>query len=378
MEISIDHLTHWINSSGLLHDKGENKGGVHSYFDQSKHQFGFLYPEITGYFINTQRFLYEISKDTKFIDSAVSSAEWLIRIYEKYGGIIQGINTDNSRGNLVYTFDTAVCANAFLDCYLLTKNEKYLNFGKSLSQWIIDEALESDGRLKPYKNLDTNNFEESKNLWYKQKGCLHIKTAIPFIKLYDITKDENFLNTSNMICKTYTHYKKPDGSLTLHSKNNIIHLHSLCYSLEGLLYCYNVTKNEQYLTNCIDCLNWCESKIENDGSIELWYNSTYQHTKTSYHIAQLIRLMILVDLARNSNNYDTSIERLSSFLSTLQAKSDDDRINGGFYEEYYKTLLGWKLRKRINSWGSFFALQAMHWKNNRNSITFETAIQFLF
>ena len=50
----IDNLTRWINSSGLFEEEGENKGGVHSYFDQNNLEFGFLYPEITGYFINSQ------------------------------------------------------------------------------------------------------------------------------------------------------------------------------------------------------------------------------------------------------------------------------------------------------------------------------------
>ena len=180
MDISVDNLIHWINSSGLFQEDGENKGGVHSYFDQNSHKYGFLYPEITGYFINSQRFLHKITNNSKSVDYAISSGDWLIEIFEKYNGIIQGINTDNSRGNLVYSFDTAVCANAFLDCYFLSKKEKYLNFAKLLSNWIIDDALESDGSLKPYKN---------KNLWYKQKGCLHIKTSIPLIKLYKITND---------------------------------------------------------------------------------------------------------------------------------------------------------------------------------------------
>ena len=378
MAVSISNLTNWINSSGLFQEEGENKGGVYSHFDQNKGEFGFLYPEITGYFINVSRFLYTLSEDPKLIERALSSAEWLIRIYEKHGGIIQGIGTVSSQRNLVYTFDTAVCANAFLDCYLLTKNKNYLEFGKSLSHWIIDKALESDGRLKPYKNLDTNSFEESNTLWYKQKGCLHIKSVIPLLRLYQITDDENFLKKSELICNTYEYYKKPDGSITLHSNNSLIHIHSLCYALEGLLHCYNVTKNKQYLKNCIECLDWCEQKIEKDGSIELWYNSNYSHAKTSYHISQLIRLMILVNLASNSNKFNGSIENLSLFLSTLQAKDGDDRTNGGFYEEYYKTLFGWKLRKKINSWGSFFALQALTWKYNYNSISFEDTIDFLF
>ena len=374
---SINKISNWVNDSGLVEKDGKHKGGVHSYFDQNKNQFGFLYPEITGYFNNTQRFLFEIFHEQSLIENASKSADWLIGIINKFGGIIQGINSDKSRGNLIYTFDTAICANALLDCYLLTKNKKYLNFSKLLSQWIIDDALESDGTIKPYKNLDTKFFEEDTNLWYKQKGCLHIKTIIPLIRLYDLTKDEIFLNRSSLICASIQKYQKPDGSLVLHSNKKTIHLHSLCYALEGLLHYYHVTKNEEYLKKCVKCLEWCQDKIEKDGSMLLWYNSKYQKTKTSYHIAQLIRLMVLVDFNRKSYEFSDSIEKLYSFLVSLQALDEDTRINGGFYEEYYKDLLGWKIRKRVNSWGSMFALQAIYWKNNPNKIT-SNSISFLF
>ena len=88
--------------------------------------------------------------------------------------------------------------------------------------------------------------------------------------------------------------------------------------------------------------------------------------------------MIIVDLVKNANNYSNSINKLSSFLSIFQAKNDDARINGGFYEEYYKTLFGWKLRKRVNSWSSFFSLQAKYWENNKDSLSFQDEIEFLF
>jgi len=374
----VDSLTHWINSSGLFEEEGENKGGVHSYFDQKNSEFGFLYPEITGYFINTQRFLYNISSNQKFINNASQSADWLIEIFEKFGGIIQGIKTEESRGNLVYTFDTAICANALIDCYLLTKDTKYLTHAKSLSLWIINKALESDGTLKPYLNLDTNNFEEDKRLWYKQKGCFHIKSAIPLLRLYELTKDKTFLSNSLLICNSIKKYQKTDGSIQLHENENTIHMHSLCYALEGLLYCYTKTKNDDYLKNCFDSLQWCKDHINKDGDSLLWYNSKYSNAKTSYHTAQLLRLMILVDLRQKSNEFGDCTDKLYSHLNTFQIIDNNSRSNGGFYEEYYKTHLGWKTRKRITSWGSFFALQAIHWKNNFNSLNFERDALFLF
>lgn len=377
MILSIDEITNWINNSGLVETTGPNMGGVHSYFDQKKHNFGFLYPEITGYFISTQRFLFNIKNEQSFKTNAENSSNWLIKVFEKFGGIIQGIDTEKSRGNLVYTFDSAICANGILDAYLLTKNEKFLQFSKSICDWIVDETLNSDGTIKPYKNLETNNFEEDISLWYKQTGCLHIKIAMPLAKLYYITNDKKYLEKSSLICNSINNYQNIDGSILLHSNKKTIHMHSLCYALEGLLYNYGITKNSNFLDRCIKCLKWCQNKIS-DNDMMLWHNSNYEKSRTSYHISQLIRLMILTDLENNSHIFDFSIEKLCNFLLSFQIHSKDQKSNGGFYEEYYKTLLGWKIRKRVNSWGTFFALQAIYWKNNKNSISFNNEISFLY
>ena len=79
----------------------------------------------------------------------------------------------------------------------------------------IDQSIESDGTIKPYKNLINNNFEENKNVWYMQYGCLHIKIAIPLLQLYSITKDETLLKKSNLICKSIIKFQNFDGNIFL-------------------------------------------------------------------------------------------------------------------------------------------------------------------
>ena len=116
---------------------------------------------------------------------------WLIiNLNKKYGGIIQSLNNNQK---LVYSFDTAICANGLLDCYDLTNDKTYLDTAEKLLNWISNEALNSNGTLKPFYDLNSKKFNESKDVWYKQKGCLHIKATIPFIHFYRITKNKNFL-----------------------------------------------------------------------------------------------------------------------------------------------------------------------------------------
>ena len=87
--------------------------------------------------------------------------------------------------------------------------------------------------------------------------------------------------------------------------------------------------------------------------------------------------MILVEKI-SDEKYSSHIEKLYSYLLQLQSKDSSNISNGGFYEEFYKTLFGWKKRYKLNSWGSMFALQALYWKENSSQITFDNEAKLLF
>ena len=308
---------------------------------------------------------------------AKASANWIIRIFEKFGAIIQGLDDENeSRKQLAYSFDTAICAKGLLDCYKLTQDERYLKFSKDMVQW-MKRALTDEGKILPYLQLKSNEFVESNEVWYKKWGCLHIKTSIPFIQLYQITKDNSYLDYANKICNTFSKFQNQDGSFSLHENGQTVNLHTMSYALEGLLYTFSVTKNEKYL-QCIEkALDWSANKIAEDGSISLWFNSKYK-SKAIYPIAQIIRLMILTDKFQENNKFLNNILKLRTFMTSLQVNDSSQKMNGGFYEEYYKRVFGWKKRKKLNSWGSLFALQALYWYDNFEKIDFDESISNLY
>jgi hypothetical protein len=229
----------------------------------------------------------------------------------------------------------------------------------------------------PYKDVKTNLLNESNEVWYKQKGCLHIKVAIPFFQIYKYLNDDTFLQIGNRICNKISDFQNSDGSIRLHETSNIVNLHTMCYALEGLVYGYHITKNETYLKNILKALDWCMNQILEDGSINLWHNSKY-NSKSAYPIAQLIRILILIDKLELEIQFKSKINNLYNFLITLQASHSSQKINGGFYEEFYKSLFGWKKRLRINSWTSMFALQSIYWYQNYDDITFDEQINFLY
>ena len=233
------------------------------------------------------------------------------------------------------------------------------------------------GKVKTNMELKKKEVKESDDVWYKKWGCLHIKTSIPFVQLYKITNENNYLEYAQKICNTYTKFQNADGSFSINENSKTINLHTMAYALEGLFYVYNITKNEKYLQCVEKGLNWCTNQIADDGSISLWFNSRYK-SKAVYPIAQIIRLMILFDKFDNKNKYLKNILKLRTFMVSLQANDNNKKVNGGFFEEFYKSMFGWKKREKLNSWGSLFAMQALYWFDNYEKINFDESILNLF
>ena len=136
-------------------------------------------------------------------------------------------------------------------------------------------------------------------------------------------------------------------------------------------------KSDTYLQHVEKAIIWCLKQILEDGSILLWHNSKFK-SKAAYPIAQLIRILILLDKINMNSKHRSHIDRLYKFLISFQAIHPSHKISGGFYEEFYKSLFGWKKRLRINSWTSMFALQAIYWNQNYDKISFEEQIKFLY
>lgn len=376
---SYEKVKSWIINSGLIvsdEDK-KNHGGVYSFYDEKKSQFFFLYPEITGYLISTLRFLFKKEPDPRFLKMAKASSDWLIDLFDVYGGIIQGIGIDDVKKTLSYSFDTGICAKGLLDYYEMSNDQIYLDYAKKFMNVISNEAINSDGTIQPFKNLQSNIFEEKSDVWYNRRGNLHIKTSMPFLQLYGLEQNPDFENIAVRICNNYKKFENDDGSLSLHLDSNQVNLHTLCYAMEGLLYAYSVTNNEEYLDCCNRCANWCNQKIENDGSIQLWFNSKFK-SKATYPVAQLLRIFILLNKKNKNDVFSSNIQKLHLFLINMQAISKNITIDGGLYEEFYKSTFGWKKRLKLNSWTSMFSLQAFYWFDNYDKISFSDEIKLLY
>ena len=82
MNKSFEEVKNWLISSGLfVSDNNSNhSGAVYSFYDEQSNDYSFLYPEITGYFISTMKFLHSLESNEQYVKYAKSSSDWLISI----------------------------------------------------------------------------------------------------------------------------------------------------------------------------------------------------------------------------------------------------------------------------------------------------------
>ena len=137
-----------------------------------------------------------------------------------------------------------------MDCYLISKDNKFLEYAEKLNNWILTKTLEDDGTVKPVRNLDNEKFEIDKKVWYKKSECLHVKLTIPFLRFYKITNNKKYIRCQpKKNCKLNNLFQQSDETFYfIKITKSLICL--LLYAFRELIHTYNVTKDETYLNSC--------------------------------------------------------------------------------------------------------------------------------
>lgn len=206
----------WLLRSQWL--KGKFKGFV------PKVTFPFFrfapYPEITGYSTSLLLKLYRINHNDVYLHRARLAVSALKNI-ELINGAYNSIASRNK--HRIIFFDHSIILNGLIDYYSVTKDHSLLgSIGKAVS-FIL-------------KNQRQNGSIHEK-IYFDRPHFALAKTALPLVKLYEITGEEKYLeSTFNLVKYIIDHFQKDDGGFRLNV--NLPHYnrtHFLCYTLEGLI-----------------------------------------------------------------------------------------------------------------------------------------------
>ncbi len=370
----------WILNSGIyiLDRNDPNYGAIYSYYDHKVKNYELVYAEATGYVISLLKYLYSLNKDSKLIDFARASGDWLIKLAEKYNGIIVMGIKDGSDVRQAYAFDNGICCKGFLDLYDLTGDRKYLEYAEKIADWLVNKALNEDGSVKPLLDIDTGNFVQDEKVWYKASGSFHSKISMSLLQLYSINKDDKLLDAATKVCEWAIGQQKPDGSFPANKHIRSVNLHAHSYTVEALLYAYASQNTRKFLDAAEKAVDWMLKVQEQDGSLWLWYGDGFAKMKASYAIAQTIRILLLMQMLNSRKNLIEAAERASKFLSTMQGSEKDQRIEGSFYEDVRR--YGFMMRKssHVTSWATMFAIQALSMLMRTDKTKPEVEIKGLF
>lgn len=172
----------------------------------------------------------------KLADQQQECGGWIVRNdYDRQGAIPMLAPNDSAY----------IANNAFVELYLATKEQKYLDIARRCADWIIETAR-PDGIVYTGYNLRDEKWD---------KSCVIVDTGFTgglFSRLYEITHGEKYLNFLKRFVDRYIElFYNPSayGFCTSIDKNNHqqggMFGRGQAWALEGLIPTYKVLKDEK-------------------------------------------------------------------------------------------------------------------------------------
>lgn len=354
LEDRIDLIKNWLLNSGIQ----SQEGGFYAWQNMEDNSLSYLYSEITGYAITTMCFLYSITKDNAYINSAKRAAQWIMQdALDQSGGVLTRKYVKDpverysfERGN-IYSFDCAMAAFGMLKLYKVTKEDVYLTCASKIIEFLNMKMLKSSGLYYPIFDTKQCSVYEDPEKWSTQSGSFHSKLTLCLCELASIKKDNHYSETaSRLIDSSIKNFYKGNRFIT-GTPAGTSHFHPYCYTLEGMLYYSYKLKDSKYEKIVKDAFNWLIDFQQEDGGFPTQVYSkgriNIAHKRSDIH-AQILRLSYFIRTDFDNNKL---LERLLEFQNTA------GDFKGSFF--YGADQNGERLH-HSNSWCSMFALQALY------------------
>lgn len=348
----MDIAVGWLLNSGIQ----SKEGGFYAWQNMEDNSLSYLYSEITGYAITTMCFLYSITKDNAYINSAKRAAQWLMRDALSPDGAVltrkylkDAVEHYSFESGNIYSFDCAMAAFGMLKLYKITKEEDYLNCASRIIEFLNTKMLAVSGLYYPVFDARQSGVYEDPEKWSTQSGSFHSKIALCLCELASIKKDNHYSETAaRLIDSSIKNFYKGNRFITSMPAGTS-HFHPYCYTLEGMLYYSYKLKDGKYEKIIKDAFNWLTDFQQEDGGFPTQVYSDGRidiaHRRSDIH-AQILRLSYFI---RADFDNDKLLDRLLEFQNTA----------GDFKGSFIYGADQNGERRHSNSWCSMFAFQAL-------------------
>lgn len=235
-QVDEEHLKQSINWLLMSADVTDGNGFSASY--GLKTGWDEAYPETTGYIIPTLlNSAYADYRKEEIEKKCFSSGEWLLKI-QNPDGSWNGHGSSNG-----FVFDTGQIIFGLLALYIYFSDERYLQSAERAATWII--------------SMQENNGSWVRGAYQQKPHTYYSRVAWALLVLWKFTKKEKYLESSQKNFSWVLSRQDEEGWFKDSGfyENKPVVLHTIAYTLEGLLGAWEVLGEETYLVSAERSIN---------------------------------------------------------------------------------------------------------------------------
>jgi uncharacterized protein YyaL (SSP411 family) len=349
-KINLDNLHRFLLDCQLT--AGTFKGGLRDGRQLGTGHYQFLYVETTGYLITHFVNLYQETKVAEYQRRAMLAADFLVQILEgdklPYNFDLKTKKADRR----FFVFDNGICVQGLVDMYKLSRKKIYLQTAEKIAGWIVDEMWQEDGSFRAYYDANEDNSVHPGNDFSADGGCIQIKNAIAFLKLFEATKNKSYQHIAEKILDQGQVFQLKNGGFRVNQKTEAVFSHGHCYATEGYLYGWAVLKKPEYLETVKKAASYLQASQHRNGGISQRNQAAGWAADAT---AQAIRIWQSLDVISGQPIFGEPIKKALSFLKAMESPVMEGNAQGIYYT---KQQLGRK-NKVLYTWVSMFCASAL-------------------
>jgi hypothetical protein len=293
--------------------------------------------EITGYAVSTFSYLHAITGDPVYREAAIDSARFLAN--DAWDEEAHTFPFEPA-SNLAYFFDVGIIVRGLLS----TGAEEFrARAGDGALSLAFDFI--GDGAFHPIVTLPDKQPLEYGRQWSRSPGCYQLKSALAWLGIGDEHAARMFDAALASALRTHESFLPGDAD----RQCVMDRLHPYCYFLEALLFVPERKECAAVLSAGIDRV----AELLRDISPEFERSDVW---------AQLLRVRLAAHYAGAVSLDETSAGEEAERLAGYQARSEDARLDGGFWFG----RRGGAMLPYMNPVSTAFSLQALAlWEQHR-------------
>ncbi len=304
-EVALGNAIAWLlHAQDMMDDEGF--GSYHLIDGWSS-----SYPETSGYIIPT---LYEYAKNFSkpmVGEKLIKTADWLLNIQKQSGGW-QGGKIAENKPEIV--FNTGQIMRGMLTAYRLTKNDKYLEATTRAADWLC-KIQHPEGYWKEHALMGVPRVYDS-------------YVDVPLLNTWEITGNNLYRDFARKNLEWIVQKKQhkngwfEDCDNTIKRNNKPI-LHTIAYTIDGLLNAGLILKEEKYLNAARKPADLLLGIFENDDFLNSRYNSNWDGSEymMSTGCAQMSGIWLMLFEYSRDRKYLDAAKKMNDFLVFVQQRN---------------------------------------------------------